>query len=489
MTSTTPFFKAFGPLLFGRRSRSTLESIARLESLEDLYSIFGDLFTEKLLGRSDKGTNSRTRSLPPNVTFWAFVAQVLSPKSSCREVARRVEAWWRWGNLRSASTITDSAYIQARQRLDLRTLRLIQGQVAWHLERNVTKSERWLMGRSVKIVDGTSFSMPDTAANQTAWPQPSGQKEGCGFPVAKLVGIFSLASGALLEQAVDQLYVHDSQLFRSLWGQLEEGDVVLADRAFCSYGTLASLLRCGVDTVSRLHQMRKVDWRRGRRLGPGDQLVTWNKPKMPLENWSPSEWAALPDTLAVRLIRVVVETPGFRTRTVLLATTLTDAKSYPADELRELYAQRWNIELHFAQIKTILQLDVLRCQSPGMIAKELQVHLIVYNLVRALMQKAAHLHDLPLERLSFKGSLDTLRHWAAAIHASSKTPRKQAELINRMLALIAADALPHRPGRSEPRARKRRPKNYQLLTEPRHQMKVIPHREKYRAPRPKSALS
>jgi len=165
-----------------------------------------------------------------HVTFWAFVAQVLSPKSSCRGGAA-VEAWWRWGNcVRPRRSPT--ALCPARQRLDLQTLRLIQRQVAWHLERNVTKKERWLEGRSVKIVDGTSFSMPDTAANQAAWPQPSGQKPGCGFPVAKLVGVFSLASGALLEQAVDHLHVHDSQLFRALWSQLEEGDIVLADRAF-----------------------------------------------------------------------------------------------------------------------------------------------------------------------------------------------------------------------------------------------------------------
>jgi hypothetical protein len=489
MASSTPFFKAFGPLLFGRRSKSALESISELESLEDIYAIFGEMFAAKLLERSKKGANSRQRSWPPHVTFWAFVAQALSPKSSCREVVRRVEAWWRWGQLRSATTLTDSAYVQARQRLDLQTLRLIQRQVAWHLERNVNRKERWREGRSVKIVDGTSFSMPDTAANQAAWPQPSGQKPGCGFPVAKLVGVFSLASGALLEQAVDHLHVHDSQLFRTLWSQLEEGDIMLADRAFCSYGAMASLRRRGVDTVSRLHQMRKVDWRRGRRLGPGDQLLTWSKPVLPLENWTQSEWAALPGELAVRLIRVLVETPGFRTRTVLLATTLTDARLYPADDLRQLYAQRWNIELHFAQIKTTLGLDVLRCQSPGMVPKELQVHLIAYNLVRALMQKAAHLYQVPLERISFKGSLDTLRHWATAIHASSKTPRKQAELIHRMLEAIATDPNPARPGRSEPRARKRRPKTHQLLTQPRHEMKVIAHREKYRAPRPKTALS
>jgi len=404
-------------------------------------------------------------------------------------VVRRIEAWWRWGQLRSATSLSDSAYIQARQRLDLQTLRLIQQQVAWHLERNVNRKERWLEGRAVKIVDGTSFSMPDSAANQAAWPQPSGQQPGCGFPVAKLVGVFSLASGALLEQAVAHLHVHDSTLFRGLWDKLEKGDIILADRAFCSYGTMASLQRSGVDTVIRLHAMRKVDWRRGRRLGSGDQLVTWSKPAMVPENWTQTEWDALPQELAVRLIRVIVESPGFRSRTVLLATTLTDARLYPADALRQLYAQRWNIELHFAQIKTTLGLDILRCQSPGMIQKELQIHLIAYNLVRALMQKAAHLYQVPLERLSFKGSLDTLRHWAAAIQASSKTPRKQAELIQRMLEAIATDPNPSRPGRSEPRAKKRRPKNYQLLTQPRNDMKVIPHRQKYRAPYPKTVLS
>jgi Transposase DDE domain/Insertion element 4 transposase N-terminal len=485
MTRSAPFFKAFGPLLFGRRSKSALDSISRLEGLEDLYAIFGDLFADRLLQRSDKGTNSRRRSLPPQVTFWAFVAQALSPKSSCREVVRRVEAWWRWGQLRSAPSVSASAYCQARQRLDLSTLRLIRGQVAWQLERTVLKEERWLEGREVKIVDGTSFSLPDTAANQAVWPQPSGQQRGCGFPVAKMVGLFSLSSGALLEESVGNLHVHDSLLLTSLWDRLSKGDIVLGDRAFCSYGAMAALFQRGVDTVMRLHQLRKTDWRRGRHLGPGDRLVRWSRPGPAPEHWTKAQWDLLPAQLSVRLVRVIVQTPGFRTRTVLIATTLTDAVLYPADAIRELYAQRWNIELHFAQIKTILGLDVLRCQSPAMIQKELQIHLIAYNLVRALMQKAAHLHDVGLERISFKGSLDTLRHWAAVIHACAATPRKQAELIRRMLERIAGDPVPRRPGRSEPRAKKRRPKNYQLLNKQRNEMKPSPHRHKH----PKPALS
>jgi len=299
------------------------------------------------------------------------------------------------------------------------------------------------------------------------------------------VGLFCLSSGALLEECGGDLHHHDSLMFTSLWDRLSKGDIILGDRGFCSYGAMAALLGRGIDTVMRLHQMRKVDLRRGRRLGPGDQLVEWSKPAKPPLHVTPTQWELLPQKLAVRLIRVVVEAPGFRTRHVLIATTLTDAALYPADAIRELYARRWTIELHFAQIKTILQLDVLRCQSPGMIHKELQIHLIAYNLVRALMQKAAHLHDVALERISFKGSLDALRHWAAAIHASGATPRKQAELIRRMLEAIAADPLPLRPGRAQPRAKKRRPKNYQLLTKPRDQMKPSPHRNKH----PKTALS
>jgi hypothetical protein len=304
-----------------------------------------------------------------------------------------------------------------------------------------------------------------------------------------MAGLFSLASGALLEHVTGRQNTHDSQLFRQLWPRLKKGDIILADRAFCSYGAMAALQHRGIDTVVRLHQMRKADWRFGRRLGHGDRLVVWTKPARCPEVWSKDEFARLPEQLPVRLIRTVITAEGFRTRTVLIATTLVDAEVYPADALRELYAQRWNIELHFAQIKTTLEIDVLRCQSPEMIEKELQIHLIAYNLVRVLMQKAAHLHHVPLDRISFKGSLDTLRHWAQAIHASAKSPRKQAELINRMLDAIAGDLVPKRPGRLEPRAKKRRPKNYQLLTHPRREMRVIAHREKYHAPHPKTALS
>ena len=490
MGTSTPFFKAFGPLLFGRAAAGAIKKLARLDSLQEMYELFGHLFPESLLGSAEEGVNSRERTFTPQVTFWAFVAQVLSPGSLCREMVRRIEAWWQH-RARGAVALSGStsAYCQARARLDPEALELIAQHLCWSLERNVLEEERWLGGRPVKIVDGTNLSMPDTEANQVLWPQPTSQKPGCGFPMMKLVGLFSLSSGALLESARGNLHVHESLLFRELWKKLQRGDVLLGDRGFCSYGTMASLAKRGVDSVLRLHQQRAVDFRRGKVLGPDDRLVSWEKPSQRTEVWSEEEFAALHETLTLRLIRLRVAAQGFRTRTVVLVTTLTDAELYPADALRELYGERWQVELHFAQIKTILAMDVLRCKSPEMIEREVAIHRIAYNLVRSLMQRSAHLHQVPLERISFKGSLDTVRHWSAVIAAAGATPRKQDSLIEQMLTAIARDPLPERPQRSEPRAKKRRPRNYQLMTAPRHQVGNLPRRNRPQTKPPKSTLT
>lgn len=488
MPNITPFFQAFGPLLFGRRPRAAIESVKRLTALGELYELFGELLPDHLLSKSDKGLNSRERILSPKVTFWAFVSQVLDVGSSCRDVVRKVEAWWRWTHKERTGepALSPSAYCQARARLDMQTLRLIHGHLSWSLERRVQSGQLWLK-RKVKIVDGTMLSMPDTPANQQSWPQSTSQQEGLGFPSMKLVGVFSLASGGLEDDATGTLHQHESVLFRTLWEKLEKGDVILADRGFCSYAALAQLSRRGIDSVMRLHHARKASFREGKRLGADDRLITWTKPAQRSEAWSMEEWAALPEELTLRLIRLHVRTPGFRTRTVTLVTTLTDAQTYPADELRALYGQRWSVELHFAQIKTLLGLDILRCKSPELVEKETMIHVITYNLIRLLMQQAANEHGALLARISFKGTLDTVRHFAAAIHAARATPRRQDGLIDEMLAIIASDSVPHRPERSEPRAKKRRPKNYHLLTKPRSKMRVPAHRNRPRPLSPNAA--
>lgn len=444
---------------------------------------------ERLLAATENGVNSRDRLFSTQVTFWAFAAQILSPGTACREMVRRVEAWWQetMGSEQAPSGST-SAYCQARARLDPVALELIGAEIAWNLEKNVLSEERWLQGRSVKIVDGTGISMPDTPENQARWPQSREQQPGCGFPAMKLVGLFSLGSGALLQTATGNKHVHESTLFRTLWSKLQPGDIVLADRGFSSYAALAGLLaQRGVDSVMRLHQMRKADFRTGRRLGPEDRLVVWQKPKR-TEAWSEEEFAALPETLTLRMIRLRVATPGFRTQSVVLVTTLLDAEAYPAEQLRELYGRRWQVELHFQQIKTHLAMDALRCKSPALIEREVRMHQIAYNLVRSLMQRSAHLHRVSLRRLSFKGTLDTLRHWSVLV-AAETTPRAQQTLIDHMLARIAGDPVPERPGRSEPRAKKRRGKNYQLLTKPRGQTGNLPRRNRAKVKQPKRVLS
>lgn len=447
MAHTTRFFPAFGPLLFGRAPRSTLQTLrdraTSAEGLAQLQSACGPLLPLQALAAAAAGPNSRQRVFSVSVTFWAFLTQVLNPTMPCRQVVRQVQAWWA-ARGQAALAPNTSAYCQARARLPLAQLETIHAALAARLQRHVTTDQRW-RGRIVKIVDGTNISMPDTTANQKDYPQPASQKPGCGFPMLKLVGLFCLASGALLQVARGTLHVHESQLFRQLWQFLQRGDVLLSDRGFCSFATIAALAARGVDCVLRLHQARPADFRCGRRLGPKDRRVVWHKPAQRTAGFTGEEWAALPDRLTLRLLEVRVAVPGFRTHRVWLITTLLDATTDPAVALGELYFQRWSVELHFREIKMLLGMDVLRCQTPALIHKELQLHLIAYNLVRALMQEAGQVHHVPVARLSFKGSLDTLREWADVLHATRGKPRQQAALRRAMLAVITVIDYPSVP--------------------------------------------
>jgi hypothetical protein len=487
---STPFFSAFGPLLFGSVPRSAIEKLRRhlqFSSLSQLQEAFGSFIPDTLLSCSRKGTNSRNRLFSPKVTFWAFLAQVLSPGCPCREIVRKVQAWSFVG-LKSPRGMSpdSSAYCQARRRLPENDLASIHDCLAAKLQRNVLQCEHWL-GREVLIVDGSTVSMPDTAPNQAAYPQSSSQKPGCGFPLMKIVAIFSLASGALLHIARGNLRVHETGLFRQLWQQLKAGSVILADRGFCSFFDIACLLGRKIDCVMRLSGPRLIN--QGTILGPGDRLIQWTRPSQRTKSWPEEDYAALPSTLTLRQLRYFIQIPGWRTQEVIIVTTLLDPLEYPASALAELYFQRWSVELHFREIKTILRLDVLRCLTPEMIHRELWFHLIAYNMVRVLMQEASHVHHVNLLHLSFKGTLDTLRHWADALHAAKSNSRKCKSCLDEMLAIIAKDTLPIRRFRVEPRARKRRPKNFHLLTKPRREMQVIGHRNRPTRKYPKPTLS
>ena len=323
--------------------------------------------------------------------------------------------------------------------------------------------------------------MPDTVANQEKYPQPKGQEEGCGFPVMRIVGIFSLTTGVLLDVAKHALSVHERTLFRSLWDLFEPGDVALADRGFTGFADFFYLKERGVEPVMRKHQRRNKGVTQLKRLGKKDRLLAWHKMTLHQRpKWlSKQQWEAMPDRLIVRQLTVAVDVPGFRTKSLVIVTTLLDPKAFPEGAFAELYRKRWAVELYLRHLKTTMGMDVLRCKTPEMVDKELYMHLIAYNLVRAIMLEAATAYAVHLERLSFKGSIVTIGQWAPTLAQAQSGTEGHDTLYESMLHYIAADPVPHRPNRTEPRARKRRPKNYPLLNKPRGQFKEIPHRNHY----------
>lgn len=418
-------------------------------------------------------------SFPPSRTFWLFLSQVLAADRSCRETVRTFLAWLALREGRSASPKT-GAYCKARERLHLDDIESAYRQVA-DATQDASEQEDWF-GRRVTVFDGSSVSMPDTQANQKCYPQPKSQKPGCGFPVMRIVAAFSLATGVVIEVAKGALAVSERILFHQLWPVLESGDVALADCGFCSYADFYYLGQRSVDCVMRNHQRRTVGLELVKKLGPGDRLINWFKGK-PCPRWlTPEQWRDVPSELLVREITFTVDVQGFRSKTIIVATTLLDPTLFPKHAFIELYRRRWMVELFLRDIKTTMGMDVLRCKTPAMIHKELAMYLVAYNLVRALILQAAQSKGVAPYSLSFKGSLATIRQWAPRMAAAHLTPEQRAAMTALLLESITRDPLPTRPDRTEPRARKRRPKNYQLLNKPRHLFKEIPHRNTYSKP-------
>jgi hypothetical protein len=360
-------------------------------------------------------------------------------------------------------------YCKARQRLPESLFRRLTRETGRAVHAQAPEDWRW-KGRRVKIADGTTVSMPDTPANQRAYPQSASQKPGLGFPVLRLVAVFSLAVGAVLDVAMGPYqgrHTGETALFRTLHHHLHPGDVLLADRYFCGYLHLALVRQRGADIVMRLHHLRHTDFRRGRRLGPGDHLVTWHKPKQRPDWIDADAFARLPESFPMRELRLRVPGKTCRSREILVATTLLDPQAYPKDSIASLYRQRWHAELDLRSLKTFLQMDVLRCQSPALVRKEIWAHLLAYNLIRKVMAQAAQEHQLSPRRISFKGTLQTLNAFCDCLRACA--PAALAPLCRCLLGVVAQHRVGNRPGRLEPRAKKRRAKPYPLLTKPRAQ--------------------
>lgn len=480
----TPFFPALRARLAALGQR-----VQRLQqqSLLHLEQLFGQFIPAGLLSQADQGPNSRERVYSVRRTFWGFLYQVLNPACPCREVVRQIQALFCLHHLGSVDEGT-GGYCQARARLPLDTLQRLRHAVAAHTQKLVPLAQQLWYGLNPKVIDGTTVSLPDTPKNQRAYPQSRSQKPGCGFPLLKMVGIFSLSSGVLLDYVKGNKHQHELALLQKLLDQFKPRDLALADRGFSSYVLIALLLLRGVGSLFRLHQARAADLRQGKRLGKNDRLFTWHKPWLKPRYLPNSLWKLIPDELPVRVLRFKLEVAGFRPESVTLVTTLVDAKAYPAEELARLYARRWRIELWFRDIKTSMGMERLSCQSPKMVHKELEMFLIAYNLIRALMVEAGAIYEVPVERISFKGTVDAARQYSVAI-AQARSKKKQRELVSELLRVIACDQVPARPGRREPRAVKRRPKPYPLLNRPRRKFKDIAHRNRYWKNNPRKTRS
>lgn len=416
----------------------------------------------------DEGYRWRESFWSPATTVVTFLLQVLDGAKTLRAAVALLHTQLAARGETDLPSCDPSAYCQARIRLPFEVLQRLLRHVANCMRKLVTTETGWL-GHRTWIADGSNVSMPDMPELQAAFPQPSGQKPGCGHPVAQFVALFCWSTGAVVDLAIDTIIPHELSLFRRLWHHFAPGDVVVADRAYGSYVDFARLLERGVFGVFRLHQRRKADFRRGKRLGHDDHLVVWQRPKQWIASFGVSRevFASLPETLTVRLVRITDGPPGFRSRTIVVATTLTDPTETPADAIRSLYRDRWTAELNLRSIKTHLGMEILRGQTVNVVGKEIAMHMLAYNLIRLLMWHAARQHQRDLHRLSFTGTLHRLRAAIPIMLFHARGGRLNAVLEHLMLC-IAQDQLPVRPNRIEPRRVKRRPKQYSLLVKPRH---------------------
>ena len=449
------FFPGFNKLC-GRAPKSKVDEAARtIKEIRaalpgQLAHVFGEAIPAETIPLAE---GSRSRVYDTRTTFWAFLGQVVRG-GSLREAVREVQASRERRGLSPISENT-AAYCDARMRLPQEVVEEVHERLCQRLESECLRS-----GRRVVVVDGSPVQRADTPANQLDYPQPATQKRGCVWPVMQAVALYDLHTGALLQVADSAQTDHEASWFQvALIDSIRKDDIVLTDRGFSSYLNFGLTLNRGADTLSRLHASRKIPFK-GKQ---NECIVTWERPplsRMPQHIFD-EEWEQLPETITVRYIRFRIEQKGFRTREVVLATTLLDV---PAEELIELYRRRWEIELCFRDIKTTLGMEWINCKTPEMAQKQLVMYLIVHNLIRWLLQRASKNTGQPLRRLSFKGALDAVLRWIPELHAMLPTRRKNA--FNELLCTIASDLLPDRPGRFEPRRQKTRPK-FSFLTKPR----------------------
>jgi hypothetical protein len=448
--------------------------LLRRQFLQDGDLPFTDVLTEAVIAQALAAvTGWLDRIFSPLVTLWVFLGQVLSADHSCRAAVARLIAH-RLARGQGSCSAQTGAYCQARKRLPESFFADVACSAGRALDGQAPR--RWLWhGRRVYLFDGTTVTMPDTRENQAAYPQVYNQRPGLGFPIARLGVLISLACGAVVNLGFCQ-YAGKGQgevsLLRRLWDVLRPGDVLLADRLTANWATISMLQERGIELVSRLNKAhRKADFRRGRRLGTEDHVVRWAKPTS-IRSLDREAYRALPESITVREARVRVAQPGFRTRSVVVVTTLLDPRQATKEDLAALYRARWNAELDLRAIKSAMQMRELRCKTPELVRKEVWAHILAYNLIRTVMAQAAARHDIPPRSISFTGAMQTLEAFQPLLDLrAARDAAGRLHLYHDLLDAIASHQVTDRPDRYEPRLKKRRRNYYDWLTEPRAKIK------------------
>lgn len=424
---------------------------------------FSSLLPSPLLKRIATTGNSRDTVFTPLVTLKAFIFQVLCDDSSCKNAVARVLTE-RLQNGLPANSVNTGPYCKARQRLPLKPLTDTARVVGSQLSEQTASAWQWL-GFNVVMADGTTVLMPDTEDNQKVFPQQGNQKPGLGFPIARLVALISLSVGTVLDYAVGPYQgkgTGETSLFSTLISSLSQGQLLLADRYYCTYAIVILLRQRGVPVVFRNNANKKADFRCGKKLGSKDHLIEWRKPPRAPVWLSEQAYAELPEVITIR---------EFAVSGIVYVSTLVDANTYPKTELAALYQRRWSIELDIRSIKTHMGMDMLRCQSADMVKKEIAIHMLAYNLIRTNMAQAAAVHNKFPRFISFKAAVQLVNQASLQFAHLSGTLMK--DVLDKMLAMIAATAIGQRERKKQPPAIKRRPKPYPLLTRPRHEMVTI----------------
>ena len=426
---------------------------------------------EDALDTIDVAWNERIYT--PLVTLWVFLGQVLSADASCRNAVARLIVH-RVSQGFDACSAKTGAYCQARQRLPEQFFATIARLVGKKLEEQ--SDDQWLWkGRHVYMFDGTTTLMPDSEANAEAYPRTWNQQGGVGLPLARVGAIFSLACGAILDLRVAK-YSGKGQgelsLLHEMSDLFSQGDVLLADALMCNWKVLYSFKHRGVDVVTRINKaLRTADFRKGKRLGKDDHLVQWKKPF--IRGAGRAAQLAMPRFITVREARVRIEQLGFRTRTMVIVTTLLDPKEYSKEDLADLYRARWNNELDLRSIKSVMKMECLRCKTPELVRKEIWTHVLAYNLIRTIMAQAASTHELEPRSISFKGTLQTLEAFQPMIAMLGHRAATRRIFYETLLTAVAAHRVADRPDRIEPRQIKRRHKHYVPLSMPRAEAKAL----------------